>query len=405
MSDALASITGAGGASWSEGSLTQRALQQALAEGAIDATPTQATPDADPSPVVTPAGTSPGDPLPDAAPSTAALVARGQSPKRAGMDHIDSGAAQGAGDARLDLALPDLAAARVSNAMPSAAEPAAVPTVAAVIASLQASSTGAGSLAPGWRPPDDTDRRRRAAPDEPPADEDEDPQTAAPPGGRRPEAPADREQARHDAAPIGEDELQAALRELESLAETDPPWCQPLLSGLRAQARQPDAAALLRVALTQWRTRRAVLLAAPKSGTDSRVGWLHALRVVASPTGQRLSGQRFAVRLVWQAPTPARQWWGVRATKQQGLHIGQQLVAQADLPERATAQAAHARPPALALRLGTPLGDSHEPAPSVLCIEAEAVARLWSAIELQWHVALLACSQPLYAATPGGPLP
>ncbi len=211
-------------------------------------------------------------------------------------------------------------------------------------------------------------------------------------------------------------------------------WCAALAKRLaRIQQRRSSAShpakpspgnEALSLALAQWMRKRAVLIVCPQREARDDKGWAFLLwgqpsqQHAPTQAGQEfglagakpnvfpeLSGDRFVARLHWkfEHPDPAQasvHWWAVRAAKQHGVALGRQLRI---LAERAGDADAYARDDASAsshLRtsdLGIQLGPVLLPHARDLALRVriDAVQRLWSALDGQWSLLVLACSDPL----------
>jgi hypothetical protein len=111
----------------------------------------------------------------------------------------------------------------------------------------------------------------------------------------------------------------------------------------------------------------------------------------------RVQGERYAARLHWR-PLPAglkplrAQWWAVRTVKQHGVALGRQLRA-APIDDLTKPDGLNVD--GLAVQLG-PVLLPHAREWD-LRVRMDAVQNLWAALEDQWSVLIVGCSEPLIA--------
>lgn len=343
----------------SEMSATAQAVQQALLAENLQ-------PDAPPNPleadVTNPTlGT---DTSPDTPAVLVALASRSQSARRGGgADQPEPAATRHEAAHELPAAAPSLVA------MPTSAPDAPTMLLAtpALLTALQA-----GNTQPLWH------GRHQLPPDER--------RTAHREGHRNPD----------DERPDDEPPEESAHPDptQESHPPVITPWQEQLARTLKLHAQAAPSHALLRLATAQWQRGRTVLLVAPRDEAAAERGWLYALRQSAAGA---LTGDRFEARLRWVGPRGnSTRWCGVRATKQQGLHLGRELRVQAELPEADTVS-----PVGDSASIDVRLGAQESSAKArVVEVRVDAIARLWACLDAQWSVTVLACDQPLGEAAP-----
>lgn len=358
VNEALSAIGGA-----SELSATAQALQQTLlANAAPPETPSNAW-EADTS-GMTPAN----DTSPDTPSVLVALASRSQSARRgSGADQPEPTAPRNDASHEMPAAAPSLVA------MPTTA-PDTPTTLLATPALLTALQTGnTQPLWHGFQAPTPDARHNTQREGHPPSEDE-----------------------RADEEPSDETATPDTPHEPRPTALTT--WQEHLAHALKLHAQAAPSQALLRLAAAQWQRGRTVLLVTPRDVAMAERGWLHALRL--SATGV-VSGERFEARLRWAEPRSNSgagvRWCGVRATKQQGLHLGRELRVQAELPE-ADSVVPIGDSASIEVRLGPQ--DNSAARARVVEVRVDAIARLWACLDAQWSVTVLACDQPLGEATP-----
>lgn len=282
----------------------------------------------------------------------------------------------------------------------------AAPLVPQQTIGLAVETTGDGSLA--WRgydpqawqsvhAPDDRRPGRGQGPDQAPVHDhpgrDDGAATADPAPDERGDDSAD-----DGDRPPGDDD---PLAQLLDPASAD--WRPALAQALQARLDGSAPPLALLTAAAEWRRGRCVVLACPQADDPAGPAWAFVLwprrprpagiEPGGPPRLPPLHGLQVTARLHWAACPPAERWWQSRLVKEHHPRRGRQLVAPGDA---AATGGGHVP---CDVQLGPVLAPRWRPCDVRVAIGA--AQRFWSALDAQWSVQVVVCSQALVGPVPG----